>query len=72
MMYCYRDDICIIGVKDRAGAWKARAFGNYVPRHDILVVNDVYGSHNLKYDEIMSCGIGSKILMYDGRSLGEF
>jgi hypothetical protein len=28
-LYCYRPEVCIIGIKDRKGSWQARVFGFY-------------------------------------------
>ncbi len=44
VLYCYRPEVCIIGIKDRSGAWQARMFGFYDKDKKNIKVSRVYGN----------------------------
>jgi hypothetical protein len=59
VLYCYRPEVCIIGIKARNGNWQSRVFGFYVSGEferinlariygDGLYIKDIVEKVNLK------------------------
>lgn len=52
-IYCYHPEVCIIGIKNRAGDWQSRAFAFYDKTNKTLNVARIYGD-GLNYNLIVN------------------
>lgn len=61
VLYCYRPEVCIIGIKDNSGAWKGRVFGFYIKGENRINLARIYGNGLCIYDIVKKVKVGSLI-----------